>query len=117
VEWAWPAVADTAARLDIPVVRLFPDSQHSKEELFKVHRERPAVLIFASQKDAQTFHYIPEAERLVMLPEDVHDSFGKAYAQTESVLDGILAARPNQVLLSNLACRNCCAFADGYLCE
>lgn len=90
---------DFAARLGTLVVRFFPNSGNSTDEPFSVLRERPDVLVFANQQDAERFHYMADAPRLELPLGEVESSYAEAYGKLEAILEEKLAAQPVQVLL------------------
>ena len=78
------AVADYAARAGVPVVRFMP-ADYSAEE-FVVNQERPAALVFASEADADRFHYVEEASRIVLPLARATSKNAQAYAEIPSAL-------------------------------
>ena len=78
------AVADYAAQAGVPVVRFMP-ADYSAEE-FVVNQERPAALVFASVADADRFHYVEQASRIVLPLARATSKNAQAYAEIPSAL-------------------------------
>lgn len=69
------AVADFAARLQIPVVRFVADSSISPGDAPRAFFERPAALVFASNEDMEAFgDQMEETSRLVISPSRLNES-------------------------------------------
>lgn len=73
----------------MPVIRFLEDS-----DVVDVLRERPAVLVFASDMAAKAFgDLIEEAPRIVLSPESASGGSAEAYRQLEAHMDQLVAAK------------------------
>lgn len=78
------AVADFAVRAGVPVIR-FMHKEYQPEE-FSVNLERPAAFVFASEQDAQNFHYVEEAPRIVLPLARITSKKAQAYTEIPTAL-------------------------------
>ena len=79
------AVADSAARAGVPVLRFMHEGFQPGD--FQVNQERPAAFVFASEEDAQRFPYVEEAPRIILAPARIGSAKStKAYAEMAKAL-------------------------------
>ena len=83
------AVADFAVRANVPVIR-FMHKDYQPEE-FSVNLERPAAFVFASEQDAQKFHYVEEAPRIVLPLAHITSEKAQAYTEIPAALAKAIA--------------------------
>ena len=83
------AAADFAARAGVPVIR-FMHKDYQPEE-FSVNLERPAAFVFASEQDAQKFHYVEEAPRIVLPLARITSKKSQAYTEIPAALAKAIA--------------------------
>jgi len=83
------AAADFAVRAGVPVIR-FMHKDYQPEE-FSVNLERPAAFVFASEQDAQKFHYVEEAPRIVLPLARITSKEAQAYTEIPAALAKLIA--------------------------